>query len=262
MEEVKPNNTISEPLAAPQIPQEAVAMDEETPQPMISENPVDKKEEKEEKVVEKKEELPTRVGEARLKIYPITNYKIITQPDTSKIKLQSSHHRMDVLREFVEKNHVSRVCVYGVILVNNMGFPCLLTLQPSKGSTATAESQLIGGKLKVGEDDPVEGLKRKMRDKLNLEYGIHYDIGELLGVFYRINYDKYLYPYIPPHVTLPKEIIKVYMIHMKESCKFGVLDSVSLNSLPLYDLLNNTDLFDVVLCNIPTLISRYILVNG
>jgi Nucleotide hydrolase len=47
-------------------------------------------------------------------------------------------------------------------------------------------------------------------------------IGECLGVFWRPNFTTLTYPYRPPHIERPKEVIKLFLVPLPEKCYFAV----------------------------------------
>ena len=46
--------------------------------------------------------------------------------------------------------------------------------------------------------------------------------GECIGQWWRPNFDTVFYPYVPPHITRPKECKKIYIIPLPEKCLFAV----------------------------------------
>ena len=51
---------------------------------------------------------------------------------------------------------------------------------------------------------------------------ISLQVGECVGTYWRPNFDANLYPYLPPHITKPKEVIRLYIIPLPERCYFAV----------------------------------------
>lgn len=47
-------------------------------------------------------------------------------------------------------------------------------------------------------------------------------IGECVGTWWRPNYDTVLYPYLPPHVTRPKEARRLFIVPLLDRCCFAV----------------------------------------
>ena len=173
------------------------------------------------------------------KIYGIENYKIDKRPVKVKKEEKPFEQQMTKLREINESTHLPKKSVYGVILIHQNNFPHLFIYQKQSKQNVKENIQLVGGKINNGEE-PIEGLKRKMKKQLNVDDLKHYQIGELLGTFYRINYSSNLYPYLPSHVHSPKEIISLYMIHINESCNFKIAEGDDISSIPFFNLYNNT----------------------
>lgn len=58
-----------------------------------------------------------------------------------------------------------------------------------------------------------------------------FQVGECVGTFWRPNFDVNLYPYLPAHITKPKEVKRLYIIPLPERCYFAVwLHSTVLNA--------------------------------
>ncbi len=47
-------------------------------------------------------------------------------------------------------------------------------------------------------------------------------MGECVGQFWRPGFDFSLYPYLPAHITKPKEIKKLFLVPLPEKCFFAV----------------------------------------
>ncbi len=59
-----------------------------------------------------------------------------------------------------------------------------------------------GDSLVPGEDE-IEGLKTKLNQKLSpLGLESDWEIGELLATWYRPNFETFMYPYLPAHITV------------------------------------------------------------
>ncbi len=55
---------------------------------------------------------------------------------------------------------------------------------------------------------------------------------QVLGVFWRPNFDTMFYPYMPPHITRPKECRKLFVVQLPEKCVFAVSRDSVLGSQP------------------------------
>ena len=125
------------------------------------------------------------------------------------IKLQSDFEQQGI-----------KTTVEGILLVHEHGHPHVLMLQ-----VGTSFFKLPGDFLKPGEDE-IEGMKLRMKERLaetnetpNSAKHDDFEVGELLGVWWRPNFENFMYPYLPPHIARPKEVKKLYLIHMPEKSK-------------------------------------------
>lgn len=81
-----------------------------------------------------------------------------------------------------------------------------------------------GDYLKPDEDE-IEGLKSRLNERLApvgnqfSGEGVNHDweIGDTLAQWWRPNFETFLYPFVPPHVTRPKECKKLYFIQLPRS---------------------------------------------
>ncbi|KAG2487769.1 hypothetical protein HYH03_013614 [Edaphochlamys debaryana] len=118
--------------------------------------------------------------------------------------------------------------------------------------------RLPGGKVRRG-DDEVETLKRKMTKHLapdNPALRVQWDVGEVLGCFHRPNFDTAFYPYVPPHITRPKESRKLFVVQLPERCVFAVPKNAKLVAVPLFDLYDNLPRYGPIISALPLLLSR------
>ncbi len=149
-----------------------------------------------------------------------------------------------------------RRSVGGICMVSQHRTPHILLLQITPTSF-----KLPGGKLRAGEGD-VEGLARKLRNKLQpeLEDGLQqyeFDISDQASTWYRTAYEPQLYPYLPAHITKPKEEYKLFVVHLPEKCYFAVPKNLKLLAVPLFELYGNPQKYGPEIASIPHLLSRY-----
>jgi cleavage and polyadenylation specificity factor subunit 5 len=119
-----------------------------------------------------------------------------------------------------------------------------------------------GDYLKPGEDE-IEGLKRRLDDRLapptesrqfNASHGVNneWEIGDCLAQWWRPNFETFMvrvsslawarstasshafqYPFIPAHITKPKECKKLFLVQMPERSAFLISNSLFPSSLTL-----------------------------
>jgi hypothetical protein len=75
----------------------------------------------------------------------------------------------------------------------------------------------------VAESD---GLRRKLATQLSPEaasLAFSWDIADCIGMYWRPNHgDSSLFPYLPAHITRPKEIKKIFLVPLPERCYLAV----------------------------------------
>uniref|UniRef100_A0A8C2V3E8 Cleavage and polyadenylation specificity factor subunit 5 n=1 Tax=Chinchilla lanigera TaxID=34839 RepID=A0A8C2V3E8_CHILA len=119
--------------------------------------------------------------------------------------------RFQRMREEFDKIGMRRT-VEGVLIVHEHRLPHVLLLQ-----LGTTFFKLPGGELNPGEDE-VEGLKRLMTEILGRQDGVLQDwvIDDCIGNWWRPNFEPPQYPYIPAHITKPKEHKKLFLVQLQE----------------------------------------------
>ncbi|KAF4622173.1 hypothetical protein D9613_009347 [Agrocybe pediades] len=144
-----------------------------------------------------------------------------------------------------------------------------------------------GDYLKPGEDE-IEGLKKRLDDRLapppgsqfdQASHGINNDweIGDCLAQWWRPNFETFMgegtsiraiiisilhffpehYPFIPAHITKPKECKKLFVVQMPEKKVLAVPKNMKLLAIPLFELYDNAARYGPQLSAIPHLLSRY-----
>ncbi|GLC48779.1 hypothetical protein PLESTB_000147200 [Pleodorina starrii] len=157
-------------------------------------------------------------GQPVFNVYPAGNYTF----GTKEPKLEKDANVNDRLARFkanYEREGGMRRSVDAVLLVQEHNHPHVLLLQLGQSFF-----RLPGGRLRPGEDE-VEGLRRKLTNRLaptNQALQVAWDVGEVLGVFYRPNFDTMFYPYVPAHITRPKECRKLFVVQLPERCVLAV----------------------------------------
>ncbi|KAI8803681.1 cleavage and polyadenylation specific factor 5 [Cladochytrium replicatum] len=147
-----------------------------------------------------------------------------------------------------------RTTVEGVLVVHEHGHPHVLMLQ-----IANTFFKLPGDSLQPGEDE-IEGLKLRLSRKLgpaNAEGNVDWEIGELLAVWWRPNFETFMYPYIPAHITKPKEMKKVYLVHLPDRKLLSIPKNMKLLAVPLFELYDNAPRYGPQLSALPHLLSRF-----
>ncbi|KAG0748728.1 hypothetical protein G6F57_001162 [Rhizopus arrhizus] len=188
-------------------------------------------------------------------LYPLENYTLSTkeaQPeeDTSVAarlrRLEADYNQ-----------HGMRRSVEAVLVVHQHNHPHVLMFQ-----IANSFFKLPGHYLEP-EVDEAEGMKEILNKKLGPEDPLEWDskndwtIGECLSTWWRPNYENYMYPYVPAHVTSPKEKKSLYIVHLPPNKVLSVPKNMKLLAVPLFELYDNSARYGAQLSTIAHLLSRY-----
>lgn len=116
--------------------------------------------------------------------------------------------------------------------------------------------RLPGGEAIPGEDDAT-ALRRTL-DEVLAQPGSHIDwnILDALCVWWRPNYENPQYPYIPPHVTRPKEVRRIFLVGLPEALEFAVPKNYRLVAAPIFELMDNSSVYGPVIATLPYHLSR------
>uniref|UniRef100_A0A8C0JUY8 Cleavage and polyadenylation specificity factor subunit 5 n=1 Tax=Canis lupus dingo TaxID=286419 RepID=A0A8C0JUY8_CANLU len=188
--------------------------------------------------------------------YPLTNYTFGTKEPLYE-KDSSVAARFQRMREEFDKIGMRRT-VEGVLIVHEHRLPHVLLLQ-----LGTTFFKLPGGELNPGEDE-VEGLKRLMTEILGRQDGVLQDwvIDDCIGNWWRPNFEPPQYPYIPAHITKPKEHKKLFLVQLQEKALFAVPKNYKLVAAPLFELYDNAPGYGPIISSLPQLLSRYGKLNN
>lgn len=131
--------------------------------------------------------------------------------------------------------------------------------------------------------DEIEGFKIRLNERLapsgnqfsNDGNEGEWEIGETLAQWWRPNFETFMYPFIPPHVSRPKECKKLYFIQLPKSSMLCIIPNrptnvdtsptevlsvpknMKLLAVPLFELYDNAQRYGPQLSAIPHLLSRY-----
>jgi cleavage and polyadenylation specificity factor subunit 5 len=146
-----------------------------------------------------------------------------------------------------------RRSVEGVLLVHEHGLPHVLLLQ-----LGTTFFKLPGGELNPNED-PIDGLKRLLNEtlgKTDVQTQNNWLIEDIIGNWWRPNFEAPRYPYIPAHITKPKEHIRMYLVQLGEKAVFAVPRNYKLVAAPLFELYDNSQGYGPIISSLPQVLSR------
>ncbi|KAJ9072739.1 hypothetical protein DSO57_1024132 [Entomophthora muscae] len=127
------------------------------------------------------------------------------------------------------------------------------------------------------EEDEIEGLCKSLNKKLGSEaksveasstekdtnggktemQANEWIIGECISTYYRPNFETFMYPYCPPHISRPKEIKKTFLVHLPDKKILTVPRNMKLIAVPLFELYDNCARYGQQLAALPHLLSRF-----
>ncbi|KAM0794824.1 cleavage and polyadenylation specific factor 5 [Usnea florida] len=192
-----------------------------------------------------------------IRLFPLSNYTFGTkeqQPEEDPSVLA----RLKRLEEHYEEHGMRRTCE-GVLVCHEHNHPHILMLQ-----IANAFFKLPGDYLKA-DDEEIEGFKSRLNQRLapsGTQFsgeGVNdeWQISDTLAQWWRPNFETFMYPFYPAHVTRPKECKKLYFIQLPKRKVLSVPKNMKLLAVPLFELYDNTARYGPQLSAIPHLLSRY-----
>ncbi|KAL9036133.1 MAG: hypothetical protein Q9180_004473, partial [Flavoplaca navasiana] len=192
-----------------------------------------------------------------IRLYPLSNYTFGTkenQPEEDPSVLA----RLKRLEEHYDQHGMRRTCE-GILVCHEHNHPHILMLQ-----IANAFFKLPGDYLQAS-DDEISGFKQRLNERLAPSgnqftgNGVNDDwqVGDTLAQWWRPNFETFMYPFLPAHVTRPKECKKLYFIQLPKSKVLSVPKNMKLLAVPLFELYDNTARYGPQLSAIPHLLSRY-----
>ncbi|EGD88142.1 hypothetical protein H112_04624 [Trichophyton rubrum D6] len=192
-----------------------------------------------------------------IRLYPLSNYTFGTK-ETQPEEDPSVLARLKRLEEHYEQYGMRRTCE-GVLVCHEHNHPHVLMLQ-----IANAFFKLPGDYLQHS-DDEIEGFKARLNERLApvgsqfTGEGVNEDweVGDTLAQWWRPNFETFMYPFLPGHVTRPKECKKLYFLQLPKKKVLSVPKNMKLLAVPLFELYDNTARYGPQLSAIPHLLSRY-----
>ncbi|CDJ50120.1 mRNA cleavage factor-like protein, putative [Eimeria brunetti] len=140
----------------------------------------------------------------------------------------------------------TRRSVAAIFLVHRAEYPHVLLLldqQQQKHSllmfkykTWQKPREVLHAKLTKYLIKPEQSSKHKWVAQQLSNDGPDLEVGEFLGEWWRGEFDDELVPYLPPHVTRPKERVRVHQVQLPHRCAFRVPTGFCLTVVPIFEL--------------------------
>jgi cleavage and polyadenylation specificity factor subunit 5 len=114
-------------------------------------------------------------------------------------------------------------------------------------------------------DEEIAGFKTRLTERLSppptsslsSSTDSEWNIADTLAQWYRPHFETNMYPYLPPHITRPKECKKLYLIQLPETRVLSVPKNMKLLAVPLFELYDNSARYGPQLSALPHYLSRY-----
>ncbi|KAK5111437.1 hypothetical protein LTR62_004889 [Meristemomyces frigidus] len=197
---------------------------------------------------------------AAIRLYPLSNYTFgvkETQPEEDP----SVKDRLRRLEEHYEQYGMRRTCE-GILVCHEHNHPHVLMLQIANaffklpGDYLSHDADEISGfkKILTAKLSPPSSSSLSSRDSLE---SADWNISHNLSTWWRPNFETFMYPYLPPHTTRPKEQKKLYFIQLPETKVLSVPKNMKLLAVPLFELYDNSQRYGPQLSAIPHYLSRF-----
>ncbi|KKK18746.1 cleavage and polyadenylation specific factor 5 [Aspergillus ochraceoroseus] len=210
-----------------------------------------------------------------IRLYPLSNYTFGTK-ETQPEEDPSVLARLKRLEEHYDEHGMRRTCE-GILVCHEHNHPHVLMLQIANaffklyvrplafGSLTVGNVENLSHMLDVAGREETDRFKKRLNERLapvGSQFsgeGVNEDweIGDTLAQWWRPNFETFMYPFLPGHVTRPKECKKLYFIQLPKKKVLSVPKNMKLLAVPLFELYDNTARYGPQLSAIPHLLSRY-----
>nr|XP_012137999.1 PREDICTED: cleavage and polyadenylation specificity factor subunit 5 isoform X3 [Megachile rotundata] len=82
-------------------------------------------------------------------------------------------------------------------------------------------------------------------------------IEDTIGNWWRPNFEPPQYPYVPPHITKPKEHKRLFLVQLQEKALFAVPKNYKLVAAPLFELYDNSQGYGPIISSLPQSLCRF-----
>lgn len=134
-----------------------------------------------------------------------------------------------------------------------------LSLSGALADTTRPRPQHTQKNLNPKQSTDIDALKRKLAKQLSPDDAslCHpWEVGEVVGAWWRTGWDSGLLPYVPAHVTRPKEAVRLFFVALPERGFFAVPRDRRLVAVPLFELHENPGRYGAMLAAVPAMLSR------
>ena len=182
-------------------------------------------------------------------IYPSKNYSSVHSDALEHViapyQVNAIRRRDDWLHKGMRKS------LHLLLLAHENGLPCALVLR------SVAGFGFFEGVIDPGESDE-EAIKKILLRHLmkhSASDRLEFSISDCLLQLWRPEFDQYLHPLLPPHVSRPKEQLRFILVGLPPRAVFQLPHDVALDAIPLADIARHGP-FGPALTALPDLLSR------
>lgn len=181
-------------------------------------------------------------GSAEWRLFPQDGYEVVTDDSVKGVSLCPYGNPEKRAVKFFKNG--MRVTLVGVLMTHRWLTPhVLIFIKDNPDEKFPPDCGLFSVKCNAGENP-----KMRLQNRLNTHlrdsgFGVaECQVGEFLGSWWIVgpNDQNNPSPYIPTHVTRPRENIRVYQILLPPECTFALPSNYTLKSISLPDLAFHT----------------------
>ncbi|KAL8453837.1 hypothetical protein Emag_001645 [Eimeria magna] len=179
-------------------------------------------------------------------VYPESNYSFESDSTLGTKWGSGDLEKLFAKRQEAYLREGTRRSVAAVFLVHRAEYPHVLLLLDQqrqkynlvmfKYKTWQRPREVLQSKLSKYLIKSDHGSKRKWVAQQLGGDASEMEVGEFLGEWWRGDFDDELIPYLPPHVTRPKERVRVHQVQLAPRCSFRIPAGFCLTVVPLFDL--------------------------
>jgi cleavage and polyadenylation specificity factor subunit 5 len=182
-------------------------------------------------------------------LYPLKNYSS-TPSDCLLPPLPyptlALYHRDQWLQRGMRKS------IQLLLLAHDDGIPCVLVQRTS--SYSLLEGEILPGQT---EEEAIKAILIRHLMKHSANDRLEFSVADCLMQLWRPEFDKNLFPYLPAHVSRPKELLKVVLVGLPPRAVLQLPTGVTLDAVPVAELKRGGERkFGPVLAAVPDIISR------
>ncbi|KAL3981836.1 Glycosyl hydrolases 31 family protein [Acanthocheilonema viteae] len=189
-------------------------------------------------------------------LYPLINYSVQNNDNIDRLPFFGIRQCLQLQNAY--KNYGMVRTIKAVLLGHKNSTVYVLILK-NGADEAQNWSKLPTVSLYPDEDE-IDGMKRLLVQVMGLTEESAEAICKVRHVvakWWRPNFEKEIYPYIPSHITKPKEMIKLIAVNLPKSAVFTIPKNSLLIAAPLFEIYDNVNEYGAIIANLPHVLGRF-----